>query len=271
METMMARPVDDDVKCETVDAGGVPAEWISGPSSDPGRVILYLHGGGYVLGSINTHRQLCGWLAKESDARVLAIDYRLAPEHPFPAAVDDAVAAYDWLLSQGADPNSIAIAGDSAGGGLTAATLVALRDGGRALPAAGVLMSPWTDLAITGESIRTRAAIDPMLQGGEGVNGMAANYLGNADPKTPLASPLYADLQGLPPLLIQVGTNEVLFDDSVRFDAAARSAGVEVTFEAWNGMMHVFQTMAWMLPEAREANAAIGRFVKEHTRVAAAV
>jgi acetyl esterase/lipase len=271
METMMARPPDDDVTCEKVDANGVSAEWISGPAAEPGRVVLYLHGGGYILGSINTHRQLCGWIAKAAGARVLAIDYRLGPEHPFPAAVDDAVRAYDWLREQGIDPAGIVIAGDSAGGGLTAATLLALRDQGKPLPAAGVMLSPWTDLAGTGESIVSRAAIDPMIQGGEGIANMADNYLAGADPKTPLASPLYGDLTGLPPLLIQVGTEEVLFDDSVRFDAKARSAGVDVTFEAWNGQVHVFQAFAFMVPEAKEAIAHIGEFVKAKTKLGAAV
>jgi acetyl esterase/lipase len=271
METMMARPPDADVTSEKVDANGVPAEWVSGPESDPGRAILYLHGGGYVMGSINTHRQLGGWLAKAARARVLLIDYRLGPENPFPAAVDDAVTAYQWMLDQGLDPAGIAIAGDSAGGGLTAATLLALRDQGKPLPAAGVMLSPWTDLAGTGESLTSRAAIDPMIQGGEGIANMAAGYLGGADPKNPLASPLYGDLKGLPPLLIQVGTEEVLFDDSVRFDAKARSAGVDVTFEPWNGQVHVFQAFAFMVPEGKEAIARIGEFVKARTKVAATV
>jgi epsilon-lactone hydrolase len=264
----MARPPDADVTVETVDANGVPAEWISAPSSAAERVILYVHGGGYVIGSLNTHRQLCGWLAKAAESRVLALDYRLGPEHPFPAAVDDAVAGYDFLLSQGVAPESIVIAGDSAGGGLTAATLLALRDGGRPLPAAAVLISPWTDLALTGESMTTRAAIDPMIPGAAGVTEMAARYLAGGDPKNPLASPLYGDLAGLPPLLIQVGTEEVLFDDASRFDAKARAAGVDVTFEAWNGQVHVFQTFAFMVPEAREAIDRIGAFVKEHAKVA---
>ena len=271
MEAMMARPPDADVACQPVEANGVPCEWITGPGAEQGRVVLYLHGGGYVLGSINTHRQLCGWIAKASNARVLAVDYRLGPENPFPAAVDDAVSAYDWLLAQGVDSSGVAIAGDSAGGGLTAATLLALRDGSKPLPAAGVLLSPWTDLAATGESLTTRAAIDPMIAGASGLENMSANYLGSADAKTPLASPLYADLAGLPPLLIQVGTEEVLFDDSARFDAKARAAGVDVTFEAWNGQVHVFQSFAFMVPEAKEAIAKIGEFVKARTKVAAAV
>jgi len=220
------------------------------------------------MGSLNTHRQLAGWIAKAAGARVLLADYRLGPESPFPAAVEDAVAAYQWLLGQGVDAAGVAIAGDSAGGGLTAATLIALRDRGLPMPAAGVLLSPWTDLALTGESLTSRAALDPMIAGAAGVSNMADAYLSGADPRTPLASPLYADLAGLPPLLIQVGTEEVLFDDSIRFDAKARAAGVDVTLEPWNGQVHVFQSFAFMVPEAREAIARIGEFVKARTKVA---
>ena len=271
MERMNSHGPDEDVVCTPMDADGVPCEWIAAPGGDGGPVVLYLHGGGYIMGSINTHRQLCGWIAKAAGGRVLSVDYRLGPEHPFPAAVEDAVAAYDWLLAQGVEPGSVAVAGDSAGGGLTAATLLAIRDQGKALPAAGVMISPWTDLAATGESLTSRAAIDPMIAGAAGLGGMSSGYLAGADPKTPLASPLYADLAGLPPLLIHVGTEEVLFDDSTRFDAKARAAGVDVTFEAWNGQVHVFHSFAFMVPEAREAIAKIGAFVKAHARLGAAV
>jgi acetyl esterase/lipase len=264
-------PLPADIKTTPVDAAGVPAEWIEAPGGSHTRAVLYLHGGGYVIGSIATHRELCGRIGRAAGARVLAIDYRLAPEHPFPAAVDDAVAAYGWLLQQGLAPEGIAIAGDSAGGGLTAATLVALRDRGARLPAAGILLSPWTDLAMTGESLRTRATLDPLIPGGQGVTSMAQQYLAGADPKTPLASPLYADLGGLPPLLIQVGTSEVLFDDAIRLDARARSAGVAVTLEPWNDMVHVFQLFAGMLPEGQQAIERIGSFVKETTVIPAAV
>ncbi len=267
----MAQPAAADVVCTPVTAGGVPAEWVTAPGADAARTILYLHGGGYVLGSIAIHREMCGRLSRASGARVLVVDYRMAPEHPHPAAVDDAVAAYDWLLAQGTDPGSITIAGDSAGGGLTAATLVALRDQARPAPAAGVMISPWTDLAITGESITTRASLDPMITGGTGVGNMASLYLGGKDAKTPLASPLYADLKGLPPLLIQVGTSEVLFDDSTRFDAAARAAGVDVTFEAWNEMVHVWHLFAGLVPEGQEAIERIGAFVRERAKTPAAV
>jgi acetyl esterase/lipase len=263
----MAQPVAPDVTVNKVDANGVPAEWIAAPGADTSRAILYLHGGGYVIGSIATHREMLGRLSRAAGVRVLALDYRLAPEHPFPAAVEDAVAGYRWLLAQGIDAQSVAIGGDSAGGGLTAATLVSLRDQGIALPAAGVMLSPWTDLAGTGESLRTRAALDPIITGGgSGISSMATNYAGSCDLKTPLISPLYADLKGLPPLLIQVGTSEVLFDDSTRFDACARGAGVDVTFEAWNGMVHVWHLFAGMVPEGQEAIDRIGQFVKARTR-----
>jgi len=253
-----------DIRCEKVDVDGVPAEWVSAGNSSASRAVLYLHGGGYVLGSIQSHRELCSRVARAAAARVLLIDYRLGPENPFPAAVEDAVKAYRWLVKQ-VPASSIAVAGDSAGGGLTAATLISLRDQGVALPAAGVMLSPWTDLAGTGDSMKSRASLDPMVSG-NAVGPMAAAYLGGADAKNPLASPLYADLHGLPPLLIQVGTSETLFDDSTRFDARARSAGVDVTFEAWNEMVHVFQAFAGMLPEGQEAIDHIGAFIQSRTR-----
>jgi acetyl esterase/lipase len=257
-------PMAADITCEKVNAGGVSAEWVCAPGASTGRAVLYVHGGGYVIGSLNTHRELCGGISRASGARVLALDYRLAPEHPFPAALEDAVAGYQWLLAQGIAPGAIAISGDSAGGGLTLATLVALRDRGLPLPGCAAVLSPWTDLAISGQSVTSRAAIDPMVQR-EAITFMADAYLGGQDARTPLASPLYAGLKGLPPLLIQVGTSETLFDDAVRFDAAARSAGVDVTFEAWNEMVHVFQSFGALLPEALEATERIGAFVKAHT------
>jgi acetyl esterase/lipase len=263
MEAGFAFPLAADIRVEPVDAGGVRAEWVAASNASPARAVLYLHGGGYVIGSINTHRELCARIARAAAARVLVIDYRLAPEHPFPAAVEDAVAAYRWLITQ-VPPEAVAIGGDSAGGGLTLATLLALRDRGISLPAAGVLLSPWTDLALTGESLISRASIDPMLKGPDGIRGMAQMYFGNADARNPLVSPLYGDLTDLPPLLIQVGTSEVLFDDATRIDAKARAAGVAVTFEAWNEMLHVFQLFASLLGEGQEAIEKIGAFVQAH-------
>lgn len=263
MEAMAgAAVIAADVKREKVSAGGVPAEWVVAENADHDRVILYLHGGGYVIGSINTHRELGSRLSRAAAARVLLIDYRLAPEHPHPAAVDDAVAAYRWLLSQGVNPSRMIIGGDSAGGGLTVATLVAVRDAGLPIPAAGVCLSPWVDLEGSGESMTTKAAADPMVQR-DGLLKMAAAYLAGQNARTPLASPLYADLSGLPPLLIQVGTAETLLDDSTRLAERARKSGVQVTLEPWEDMIHVWQAFASLLPEGRQAIERIGEFIQK--------
>jgi acetyl esterase/lipase len=225
--------------------------------------MLYLHGGGYVVGSIATHLGLAGRLSRAAAARVLLLNYRLAPEHPFPAAVEDATAAYRWLLGTGVKPGRIAIAGDSAGGGLTVATLVALRDAGEPLPAAGVCQSPWIDLEGAGESVTTKAHVDPLVHK-DMLLKMASWYLAGANPRTPLAAPLYADLQGLPPLLVQVGTAEILLDDATRLADRARAAGVAVTLEPWEGMIHVWQLFASILPEGQQAIDRIGAFVRQH-------
>lgn len=251
------------VQTEAVDANGVKAEWVSASGVDAASSILYLHGGGYVIGSPATHRALAERLSRTASARVLVIDYRLAPEHPFPAAVEDATAAYRWLLASGQAASNIAIAGDSAGGGLTVATLVSLRDAGEALPAAGICLSPWVDMEGIGESMSARAGLDPMVQK-EGLLGMAAAYLNGADPRSPLAAPMYADLQGLPPLLIQVGTSETLYDDSTRLADRAKAAGVDVTLEPWDEMIHVWQLFAEMLPEGQQAIDRMGEFVRKH-------
>ncbi len=256
-------PVDADIKREPVTANGVKAEWVSAPDADPGRAILYLHGGGYVIGSINTHRSLAARLSRAAKARVLVIDYRLAPEHPFPAAVDDSVAAYRWMLAQGLKASRIAVSGDSAGGGLTAATLVAIRDAKLPVPAAGALLSPWVDMEGIGESMTSKDSVDPMVHK-DGLLGMAKAYLAGQNPRTPLAAPLYADLTGLPPLLIQVGTAETLLDDSSRLAERAKKAGVNVTYEPWENMIHVFQLFAPMLDEGQQAIEKIGAFVRKH-------
>jgi len=265
MEADLAQfKVPSDVRCEPVDAGGVPAEWITTPGVAAERVIYYLHGGGYALGSINTHREMVSRLSRAASARALIIDYRLAPENPFPAAVDDSTAAYRWLLSVGVDPARLVIAGESAGGGLTVATLVALRDAGESLPQAGICLSPWVDMEGLGESMITKADIDPIATR-DGILMLAKAYLGDTDPRTPLAAPLYADLTGLPPLLIQVGTAEILFDDAMRLADTARAAGVDVTLEPWEDMIHMWHSFAAMLPEGQQAIDRIGRFIREHT------
>jgi monoterpene epsilon-lactone hydrolase len=251
--------VPTDVHCDPVDAGGVPAEWITTPGVLPERVVYYLHGGGYVLGSINTHREMVSRLSRAASARVFIIDY------PFPAALNDSVAAYRWLLSVGVDPARLVIAGESAGGGLTVATLVALRDAGERLPRAGICLSPWVDFEGLGESMVTNAEMDNPLLNREGGLMWAKAYLGNIDPRTPSASPLYADLMGLPPLLIQVGTAEILFDDARRLADHARAAGVDVTLEPWDDMIHMWHFFAATLPEGQQAIDRIGEFVREHT------
>ncbi|HYA34506.1 MAG TPA: alpha/beta hydrolase [Candidatus Binataceae bacterium] len=258
-----AFPVEPDVKCEPVSAGGVKSEWITAPGADSGRAILYLHGGGYVIGSINTHRALAGRISRAAQARVLVIDYRLAPEHPHPAAVEDAVAAYRWMLSTELKPSRIAVAGDSAGGGLTVATLVAIKDARLPMPAAGVPLSPWVDLEGIGESMTTKASVDPMVQK-EGLVAMAQAYLAGKSARTPLAAPLYADLSGLPPLLIQVGTWETLLDDSTRLAERAKKSGVNVTLEPWENMVHVWQLFAPILDEGQQAITRVGEFVRKH-------
>ncbi len=253
-----------EVSAAAVDAGGVSAEWFTPNDGDGERVLLYLHGGGYVMGSVQSHRAMLERLARACACRVLALNYRLAPEAPFPAAIDDAVAAYRWLLGTGVKPAHIAIAGDSAGGGLTLATLVALRDAGVALPSCAVPISPWTDMEGSGASMQTRAAVDPIVQK-EALLEISKVYLGTADAKNPLASPLYADLKGLPPLLIQVGDCETLLDDTTRLEDKLKAAGVEATIEVWDEMIHVWHLFAPMLDQGQQAIDRIGQFVSQHT------
>ncbi len=264
-EAMSELRVSDDIRCIPVDAGGVQAEWIVPPSAAAERVLLYLHGGGYVLCSVSTHRDLISRIARAAGVRGLGVDYRLAPEHPFPAAVEDAITAYRWLVSHGTAPGRIAIAGDSAGGGLTLATLVALLDAGDPLPAAAVCLSPWVDLEGTGASFSAKVAADPFVRK-EMIEFLAQQYLGGSDARTPLAAPLYADLHGLPPLLIQVGTAEILLDDATRIADRAKAAGVEVSLEVWDDMIHVWQLFAPLLPEGQQAIERIGSFIREHMR-----
>ncbi len=249
--------VPADVALEPVDARGVKAEWLVAPGTRADRAVLYLHGGGYVIGSIKSHRYLMQNVSRHSGARTLGIDYRLAPEHPFPAAIEDACTAYQWLLGEGFAPGRIAIAGDSAGGGLTLATLLRLRDEGVALPAAGVLISPWADLTGQADAVRTRAASDPMVKP-DGLFSLARHYLRDTDPRNPLASPVFADLTGLPPLLIHVGGREILYDDSVTVAANAAKGKVPVALVDEPELFHVWHAFAPMLDEGQRAIEQIG-------------
>jgi acetyl esterase/lipase len=244
-----------------VDADGVPVTWVSTPGAKQDRTILYLHGGGYYAGSLATHQALAANISMEAGTPLLLVEYRLAPEHPFPAALEDATRSYRWLLRQGLPPEGIALAGDSAGGGLAVAVMLELKASGGPLPAAGVCLSPWFDLAMTGESIRTKASVDPTLRPSD-MPFVAWCYLRSADPKTPTASPLYGDLSGLPPLLIQAGTNEILLDDARRFAERAGQMGVSVQLEIWEEMFHVWHAYSRFVPEARKAIAAIGGFLR---------
>jgi len=249
------------VLCERVSAGGVDGEWIAGGNARYDKAILYFHGGGFRLGSVSSHRELIARISEASGCRVLAINYRLAPEHRFPAPLEDAMAAYRWMLDRGLKPEHTAFAGDSAGGNLVFAAMLGLRERKLPLPAAGVLMSPWTDLAATAESYVSRADADPIHQRPM-ILALAKNYLGpDGDPYHPLASPLYADLAGLPPLLIQVGDRETVLDDSIMFADMARAAGVDVELQVWDGMIHAFQMFGVELAEARRAIASIAGFL----------
>jgi len=250
-----------DTRVEAVQAGTVPAEWLVPAGARTDAAVLYLHGGGYVIGSPKSHRHLAAAVAGAAGVSALLPDYALAPEHPFPAAVDDAIAAYVWLLRRGIPPGRIVVAGDSAGGGLTVAMLLALRDRGRPLPAAGVCISPWVDLTCSAASYSTCAARDPIVTR-DGVSQMARAYLETTDAKNPMASPLHADLRGLPPLLIHVGSDEVLLDDSIQLAAHAKAGGVDATLEEWPEMIHVWHWFLPMLDEAQRAVAKIGDFVR---------
>jgi acetyl esterase/lipase len=263
-----AFPATEAATVTPVDANGVPGEWVVVPESDSNRRLLYVHGGGYVIGSALTHRRLCEDIARAGGCAVLNLDYRLAPEHPFPAAVDDAIEGLKFIQGNGPDGEGAAdatfVAGDSAGGGLTIATLLTAREQGVDQPNAAVGISAWTDLAITGETIQTRAGVDPLITDESLVSGMAQTYLGDADAEDPLASPLYADYAGLPPLLLQVGDHEVLLSDTTRVTEKARAAGVDVTEEVWDEMFHVWHQFAPMLPEGQQAIERIGEFINQH-------
>lgn len=257
-----AIPLYEGTQIEAVSAGGVPSEWISAPGSDQGRVFLFIHGGGYYRGSVAATRSTVSNISAATGMRGLSIEYRLAPEHPFPAAVDDAHAAYRWLLKQGQDPAQVVVGGISAGGGLTLALLLAIRDAGEPLPGGAVPICAWTDLAQTGESFVTKAAADPSISKPY-LDRWAVAYLNGADPKTPLASPLYADLHGLPPLLVQVGTAETMLNDSTAFAKRALDAGVDVILEEWEDMVHGWHGSAHVLPEGQQAIDRIAEWITE--------
>ena len=256
-------PVPDDVEVAGVDAGGVPGLWLTPPGSSPDAALLYLHGGGYQVGSSRSHGELAARLARSAGVGALVVDYRLAPEHPFPAALDDALSAYRWLLDDhGLPAGSILLAGDSAGGGLSAATLVAARDRGLPLPAAAALLSPWADLTGSGDSMTLNAEVDPVLSA-EVLAEMARGYAAGVALDDPLISPVFADLAGLPPLCVDVGTDELLLDDGRRLAAAAEEVGVEVVLTVAEGMPHVWHVIA-VAPEATAATERIGAFLAGH-------
>ena len=251
----------DGVAWSDADAGGVPAIWADAQGGATDRVLQYVHGGGYVIGSAHYYRRLTGHLAKAVGCRVLNVDYRLAPEAPHPAPVEDSTAAYRWLLDQGISPNRVAIAGDSAGGGLTVATLLSIRDAGLPMPAAAVPISPWIDMEGTGNSVVTMADRDVLVTA-ETLKGMSEAFLAGGDPRDPLAAPLHADLHGLCPLYIQVGGDEVLLDDSTRLAERAGHAGVECRIDVFPEMQHVFQMAAGNMPEADDAVARIAEWLR---------
>jgi monoterpene epsilon-lactone hydrolase len=263
-EGMLATfPLDEEVTFQELTLGGVPALQSADPGADLGRVVLYLHGGGYVGGSPTAYRTLWSRLASAAGARGVAPAYRLAPEAPFPAAVEDALSAYRDLLQQGVEPADIALAGDSAGGGLAVALLLAARDAGLPMPSSVTLLSPWTDLACAGASMAGKAAADPSLTPA-GLRLRAADYLAGHDATDPLASPVEADLTGLPPLLVHVGTAEVLLDDATRLAARAAACDVRTSLEVWPDMVHVFALFGFALSEGREVVDHCGAFMRRH-------
>jgi epsilon-lactone hydrolase len=267
--------VPDDIECRaaqlaTEQGQALPGEWIQLRGTPPAgaATVLFLHGGGYYFCSPRTHRPISFGLARAARARVFSLAYRLAPEHPFPAAVEDALAAYRALLAQGVAAASIVIAGDSAGGGLALALLIAARDAGLPAPAGATVFSPWTDLAATGASLRTNDTSDAMFCGAS-IGRAARFYLGQTRADHPLASPLYADLHSLPPLLIHASQTEVLRDDALRFARRAEAVGVKVSLKLWPNTPHAHQIFARWLPEARESLADAGRFILDVTEARA--
>ena len=245
-------PTDATIEIAAVEAGGVPCEWQISPDADARKCLLYFHGGGYVFGSPTSHRHLTSHLAQRANTRCLSVDYRLAPENPFPAAVEDAVTAYRWLLDEGVSAQDIALGGDSAGGGLAVALMLQAREDGLPLPGAAVLFCPWTDMACNRPSYTSRASIDPSITQA-GILESANAYMNGAPADTPLASPVYADLSGLPPCLVQVGEREVLVDDARDLVTSMRRSGTTAELEVWDGMVHVWHALHPVLEEGRQA------------------
>ena len=257
-------PVAADVMLEAVDLGGLPGEWSTVSGSDPARVLLFFHGGGYCSGSIISHRRMVSEAGRAAGMRTLAVGYRLAPEHPFPAALEDALAAWNFLRMQGIAARHVAVGGDSAGGGLTLALIAKLRDAKQDLPACAWLASPWTDLALTGLTLASKDAVDPLIHKGY-LKELADAYLPPAvDRKDPRVSALYADLRGMPAMLIQVGSSETLVADATRLAEAAGAAEVPVTLEIWPQMIHAWPVWNARLEPGRRALANAGRFIRAH-------
>jgi epsilon-lactone hydrolase len=256
--------VADDVALEPVDLDGMAGEWSSVPGSDAARVLLYLHGGGYCSGSLASHRRMVTEAGRAAGAHTLAVEYRLAPEHPFPAALDDATAAWRWLRRRGFAAAQIAVGGDSAGGGLSVALITRLRDAGEALPGCAWLVSPWTDLTMSGATMISKDAVDPIIHKPY-LDELADAYLAGAiDRRDARVSVLFADLRGLPPLLIQVGSAETLLDDAVRLAAASGAADVPVSLEVWPHMIHAWHLWNAGLSDGRRALASAGAFMRSH-------
>lgn len=260
LEAIGAEPVASDVTIEAASAGGVALEWSFAPGSDPTRLLVFFHGGGYCSGSIASHRNMVVEAGRAARVRTLAVGYRLAPEHPFPAALLDARTAYDFVLAQGFAPAKVAIGGDSAGGGLVLALATRLRDAAVPLPGCTWLLSPWVDLSLSAASLEAKASVDPLLQR-DYLAELAAAYLAGHDPADPLVSPLRADLSGVPPVLVQVGSAECLLDDATRIAARAGAADVAVTLEVWPGMIHAWPLWASRLADGRRALASAGAFI----------
>ncbi len=251
----------DGVRIVPDEVDGRYAEWLIPEGAAEDETVLYLHGGAYTAGSCASHRNAVSHIARAAGIRLLMPEYRLAPEHPFPAALEDGLAAYRWLLQRGADPRKVILAGDSAGGGLALALMVAARDEGTPLPGAAALISAWTDLAATGGSLKSRNDKDPWFDADE-IAPMARNYHQDTAPRHPLVSPLYASLEGLPPLMLQVGDHEVLLNDSTRLAEKAREAGVDVTLRVWQGMWHVWHFFVGRMPEAKQAVLEMAAFME---------